>query len=94
MFEAIPNLDNPEKEEYAGAFVTCWVNSIDLNSALSKAKGFINDEGWEVIRIEEQFIAKREWYEKDDAKIESLKCFDEAVLYGVAAIFYTFPYDD
>jgi hypothetical protein len=52
MFEAKPQSDNPEKEEFKGAYVTCWVDSKDVSSALTTARSYINDEGWEVISIE------------------------------------------
>jgi hypothetical protein len=94
MFEAIPHSDNPEKDDCAGAFINCWVDSIDVNSALTEASNYINDEGWEVISIEDQFIANRKQYEEDDQLKESLECFDQAMSDGIAAVFYTWSYDD
>jgi hypothetical protein len=93
-FEAIPFSDNPEKQDCAGAFVSCWVNSIDLEFALKKANAYINHEGWEVIKVEDQFIATRDMYEDDPESEDSLECFDQAVSEGVDAIFYIWPYDD
>ncbi|MFD0618228.1 hypothetical protein ACFQZR_12210 [Paenibacillus sp. GCM10027629] len=94
MFEAIPKIDNPERDEFAGAYVTCWVNSTAPNSALTSATAYINDEGWEVMKVEDQFIASREQYEGDDELAETLECFDQAVNYGIAAIFHTWTLDD
>lgn len=94
MFEAIPFSDNPEKEDCAGAFISCWVDSIDLNSALTKANTYINNEGWKVIIVEDQFIAIRKQYEGDPEAEDSLNCFDQAISDGVAAIFHIWPYDD
>ncbi|MED3561326.1 hypothetical protein [Bacillus xiapuensis] len=93
-FDAIPFSDNPEKKDCAGAYVCCWVDSIDVNFALAKAKGYMNSEGWEVIKVEEQFIATREQYENDPENEDALECYDEAVSEGESAIFYIWPYDD
>ncbi|MDM5155037.1 hypothetical protein QUF88_14805 [Bacillus sp. DX1.1] len=93
-FEAIPCSDNPEKDSCEGAFINCWIDSIDVNSALTKANNYINDEGWDVISIEDQFIANRKQYEGDYKLKESLECFDQAMSDGIVVIFYTWSYDD
>ncbi|MFD3447423.1 hypothetical protein ACFDTO_22785 [Microbacteriaceae bacterium 4G12] len=93
QFEAVPQLDNPERDECAGAYINCWVNSIDVNFALTTAHSYVNNEGWEVISSKEQFIANREMYEDDPETEESLECFDQAMSDGIAAIFYIWPYD-
>ena len=93
-FDAIPLAENPEKKDCAGAVVCCWVDSIDVNFALAKAKNYITNEGWEVITVEEQFIATREQYEDDPENEDALECYDEAASEGVSAIFYIWPYDD
>jgi hypothetical protein len=92
MCEAIPKAENPEKEDVAGAYVSCWVDSTDLSSALKKISSYINDEGWDVINVEDQFVTSRDRYENDDELTESLECFDQAVNYGIAAIFHTWTY--
>ncbi|EJR99336.1 hypothetical protein JDS77_21935 [Bacillus cereus group sp. N28] len=93
-FEAIPCSDNPEKDDCEGAFINCWVDSIDVNLALTKANNYINAEGWKVISIEDQFIANQKQYEGDYELKESLECFEQAMRDGIAAIFYTWSYDD
>ncbi|WP_028777102.1 hypothetical protein [Shimazuella kribbensis] len=94
MFEAIPHSDNPKKDDCAGAFINCWVDSTDVNLALTEASNYINDEGWEVISMVDQFIASREQYEEDDKLKESLECFDQARSDGIAAVFHIWSYDD
>jgi hypothetical protein len=94
QLEAIPHLDNPEKEECLGAYVNCWVKSINVKSAWNKAKNFVSNEGWEVVRIQDQFIANRKMYEGDNEAEESLECFDEAMRDGVSGIFYTWSDED
>jgi hypothetical protein len=94
MMEGIPMVDNPEKEEFDGAFINCWVNSVDITSALTKASKYIKSEGWRVLQIEDQMITNRERYERDPELLESLECFDQAVSEGVSAIFYVWPERD
>jgi hypothetical protein len=73
MVEAAPHADNPERDEFAGAYVSCWVDSVHLNSALTNATAYIKEEGWKVINVEDQFIANREQYVGDNDLIESLE---------------------
>ncbi|WML50227.1 hypothetical protein RCG23_10710 [Neobacillus sp. PS3-34] len=96
QFEAIPHTDNPESEECVGAFVNCWVKSTNTKLALNKAKKYVNNQGWEVISIEDQFIASRDMYlgetEEDEELLES---FDKAMREGISAFFYKYEeYED
>jgi hypothetical protein len=86
--EAIPLQNNAESREFAGAFINCWVNTEVKKTAEINAVKYVKSEGWKVINIEEIFIAERKRYLDEPT---SLKCFDQAVKYGAAAIFYTWP---
>ncbi|CRK82999.1 hypothetical protein [Neobacillus massiliamazoniensis] len=55
QLEATPLPDNPESEECIGAYVNCWVKSINENSAWIKVKKYVKNEGWKIINIEDQF---------------------------------------
>ena len=94
MIEAVPNQDNPEKDEFEGAFVNCWVNSMNMTLAVTEASKYITSEGWKVQRIEDQFMTNRERYEGDLELLDSLECFDQAVRDGVSAIFNVWPKDE
>ncbi|MDP4147161.1 MAG: hypothetical protein Q8936_22245 [Bacillota bacterium] len=95
QLEAIPNLDNPEREECVGAFVNCWVKSTNIKLALNKGKKYVSNQGWEVISIEDQSIVSRDMYEGDTEEEEELiKCFDEAMRDGISAFFYKYTSDD
>jgi hypothetical protein len=93
MFEAVPNPDNPEKEEYEGAFVNCWVNATSMKSALTDAAKYIKSEGWKIEGMEESFIVDRERYEGETELVDSLECFDQAISNGVCALFNVWPHD-
>lgn len=95
QFEAIPLIDNPESEQCVGAFVNCWVKSKNIELALNTAKNYVVNQGWEVISIEDQFIASRDMYFGDtEEDKELLECFDEALREGISAIFYTYEEDE
>lgn len=94
LFEAIPLADNLESKFCKGAFINCWIKSTQEELALQEAIDYIrHEEGWEVIRTEESFIANREGYEEDEQK-DSLECFEWAVNHGVGVIVYTWSDDD
>lgn len=86
MFEAKPFKVNPESKDLGGAYICCWVNSENETSAFEEAKEYINNEEWEIVNLKEKFITNREHYEDNP---ESLDSFDQAVMNGISAIFYT-----
>jgi len=57
---------------------------------MEKATEYCGEEGWEVLAVEEDFIACREQYEDTP---DSLQCYDEAVECGVSGIFHLWPID-
>ena len=75
MFNSKPYPANPESAAYGGAYICCWVNSDSHDDALEKATEYCREEGWEVLSIEEDFIAQREQYED---KPEFLEFYDIA----------------
>ncbi len=85
MFEAKPLPDNPESEECGGAYINVWVNSEDSNFAMERAKNYIRNEGWEIIKVEDMFVTNSQRYEDEP---ESLECFNEALEYGISALFH------
>lgn len=88
FLEGKPSLNSPESKEIAGAYINCWVSSKSKNIAKNKAIKYVNKQEWEVLNIEEIFLANRERYLDEH---ESLECFDQAVDCGIGAIFYTWP---
>ena len=87
-FEGVPLPENPESEDCGGAYINCWVNSEEPSIAMDIANNYIRNEGWEITKVEESFITDSKRY-KDE--LESLDGFNQAIEYGVSAIFYTWP---
>ncbi|PUB08249.1 hypothetical protein [Paenisporosarcina sp. OV554] len=94
MLDAVPHPNKPEREECVGAYVNCWVKSINEKRALNKAIKYVSNEGWKVVTIEDKFIVNRNMYEGDSEFEESLECFDEAMKVGISALFYTWSSED
>ena len=90
MFEARPFPANPESTSCEGAYITCWIHAEDYSEALTAAKEFCSEEGWEVLGIEGDCLVDREQYESTS---EALKFYDHAVDTGLAAMFYIWPPD-
>lgn len=90
MFEARPFPVNPESVSCGGAYINCWINSTDYSEALTAAKEFCHEEGWEVLGIEGDCLVDREYY--NDAP-DALPFYDQAVEAGLAAMFYIWPPD-
>ncbi|MDO5154743.1 MAG: hypothetical protein Q4D51_02155 [Eubacteriales bacterium] len=88
MIEAVALNNNDESELYGGAFINCWTKAETKNMAIDIAKEYINEQGWEIVNIEEISKVSREKYLDS---IEILEVYDEACECGVAAIIYTWP---
>lgn len=99
QLEAIPHNNNPEKAECIGAYVNCWVKADNMKIAFQTATEYVNNQGWEVVSLEDQFEVQRELYVGVDGKVEeelldSLKSFDDAKIEGISAIYYTYSTED
>ena len=90
MLEAIPCHNNPESNEFGGAYINCWVKASTQKEALQRAKEYIKNENWMFIKTEDIWEAQRQSY--IDLP-DSLECYDEACKNGLSAIFNTWPID-
>ncbi|MBO4492800.1 MAG: hypothetical protein J5724_00285 [Ruminococcus sp.] len=91
LIEARPCSNNNESKEFGGAYVNCWVNAKNQQSAINAAKQYIDSEGWETINIEEVYLSSRDYYD-DEPDLQS--CFDLACKNGIGAIFNTWPLEE
>lgn len=88
--EAVPHDNNPESKEYGGAYISCCIKADNPTDALRKAKEYIHKQNWVFINIEDIFAVQREQYIDEP---DSLECYDNALQYGLDAIFHTWPID-
>lgn len=91
LIEGKPYTSNKESKEVAGGFINCWIKANDEATAEERAIKYINNQEWEVLNIEEIFVAHRERYLDEP---DSLECFEQAVSCGIGSIFYTWPFDE
>ncbi len=91
LIEARPCINNDESKEFGGAYVNCWVNAKNQQSAIKTAEHYIDSEGWETVNVEEVYLSDRNYYE-DKPDLQS--CFDSACKYGIGAIFNTWAIEE
>ena len=89
--EAKQRGDYPHEKRYAGAYVDCYIKDQTVTNALYVAKGWIVENGWEVIEIEEQREITLEDY-ADDA--EGREFFQQALRDGEVFAYYCFEQED
>lgn len=95
---AEPESDNPESEEYGGAYVTGWVDADTLVEAESTLLQAIEEDGWRPIRLEHyDLVCLRDYspshYSKEELA-QFAECFEEAREEALSMIFHVFPIAD
>lgn len=77
--------------EYAGATVGCWIKNHTKKNAFLIAKGWIEDHGWVVLSLEEQYPVSEETYRQ---KSEGWQYFEQALIDDEVIVFFTSPKHD
>ncbi len=49
-------------EDVKGAYINCWINLEHKNDAEQKARKYIQNNHWEIVSLEENYIVKKEDY--------------------------------
>ena len=88
VVEAVPHRNNPESKEYGGAYISCWVKADNPTDALRMVKEYIRKQNWSFQKTEDIFTVQRERYIEEP---DSLQGYDNALQYGLVAVFYTWP---
>ena len=86
QFEARPKKTYPNRHEYGGAVVTCWVQRQTHRQAEAFARGLLADEGWRISAVDEAARITRA-----DQRPEGMKYFEQAERDGEVFLFYTWP---
>lgn len=79
------------KEEYGGANVGCWIRNQTKKNAYLIAKGWIEELGWVVLSLEEQYPVSGETYRE---KSEGRQYYEQALVDEEVFVFYTCPRDE
>jgi hypothetical protein len=97
IIEARPELDSDDYGTAGGAFVNCWVNVDNLQSAERRAVALIRDNGWRPYRFEEWKLVTRETYADlgppGDGEPDLSEIIDQAFIDGEVVIFNIWPVD-
>lgn len=96
--EAVPADNNPEAEEFGGAFVNAWVDAPSLRDAEQMTIDRIEFEGWSPRRFDHWEIVCRECYSPDShgeaAYQNAIEGIQTASQHQVGLIFHTWPVDE
>jgi hypothetical protein len=87
QFEAIPSQATAARENAAGAYVNCWVNTYSTSEAEALARRWITEEGWSVISIEQCRMVDL----ASESKGPTTKYIDEALQSGASIVFHRWP---
>jgi hypothetical protein len=76
------------EKDYGGASVGCWIKNQSKVNARMIAKGWIEENGWVVLSIEEQYPVSAEDFAQN---LEGREYFEQALIDEEVFVFYTFP---
>ena len=82
--EAIPTKSSDQYGEVLGAFVSLYIDYKDIDGAFKLAKYYIEEEGWKITDLENDFSLVTD---KDALDEEQMVLYKEALEYGYAIIF-------
>lgn len=91
--QAKPKKESEYYDDYLGAFVSVYIDYKDLNGAINLAKYYVNEEGWKIDKVEEEYFTLNsiDDVSDEDGQIELYK---EALEYGYAIIFNCYEEDE
>jgi hypothetical protein len=88
QFEVCPKKTNPEQKEFGGAMVNCWVLRDTQSQAEAVARGWIGDEDWRIIGVEEACLMTREMQAEHPT---GMQYFEQAEIDREVFVFHTWP---
>lgn len=98
LFKAVPCEDNEEIKEFAGAYVSCWVNVETLKEAEIFALETIEKEKWKPEKLENWELVNEETYtdrsELSEEEAEEYRaCLMQAFEHGICLSFNCWSID-
>ena len=88
LIAASQDPDAEHDERFGGAHVCCWIKDQSPRNAAHIAKGWIEEAGWIVEEIEEQYPITAADYED---KPESAQYFEQALIDSEVFVYHVFP---
>ena len=77
MYHCVPTKDNEEIPEIKGAYITCWVESENLNAAVAITRETLANLSWEIVSLEEGHVVTACDYA---GKSEGKEFFEQALI--------------
>lgn len=88
---AKPTKESEQFGEVIGAYVSAYVNFLEVDGAFHLAKYYIEQEGWEIDEIDDEYYTIKS---KDDLEDDEFELYDECVEYGFSMIFNCYESED
>ncbi len=91
MFEAKQRPEFPHEESCGGAFVNCYIKGRTPKRAYQDAKEWVQESGWEIVKLEDQHEIDRASFEKPE---DGLEYYEQALIDGEVFVFHTYPEEE
>lgn len=88
-YHAIPKETNVP--EVGGAYINCWIDAADLETAKNISTNKIKDLNWQINNLEESYLVSEKEYEN---KPEGLEYYQQAKLDKEVYVLHTYPVED
>ena len=88
IIDAEQNEEFGHSETYGGAAVGCWIKNQTKKNAYLISKGWIEENGWNVIDLDQQSPITEEDYEENS---EGKEYYEQALIDEEVFVFHTYP---
>lgn len=88
---AKPTKESEQFGEVIGAYVSVYINFSDVDGAFQLAKYYIDQEGWEIDEMEDEYFTINS---KDELEVGEFELHDECMEYGFSMIFNCYESED
>jgi len=79
IIDAVPDPTFEHKEDHAGATVGCWIKEQTTKNAYHISRGWIEENGWVVLNLDEQYPITEQAYEDEP---DGKEYFEQAQIDG------------
>ena len=76
-FHTKPTLANEQVNKIEGAYINCWIDADDIETAEKTAAQKIQDTNWEILNTEDGYEITREDY---PSRNKGLECYEQALV--------------
>ena len=88
---AVPTQDSEHFDQFKGAFVSMYIDYADIDGAMHLAKLYVEEEGWNVESIDEEYYDLDSENDIDDDQKEF---YTEAKEFGFTMVFNCYENDE